>query len=113
MDVENPQKTYLVKNWEVCLKSGVRAEYNIREDRGDSYTVERPWCIWKWPSLKRESKILETEIAMINYYEAEFKELPAYKPKKGANAQTKEVSRPVEATPERPYVPSIKADKGA
>lgn len=92
MDTEAPVKTYIVKSWDVRLKSGSVASYNIREDQGQTFAKESGdhglWYVWRWPTLHKESKILAAEIAAIDYEEITQRELPAYKPKRGDRAQT-------------------------
>ena len=114
METEIPKKRYTVKNWEVRLKSGSMAEFNIREDKGESYTVQEPWMIWKWPALKRESKILVTEVAAIDYQEIEQEELKLYKPKKVTNAKTEErINIGRDSAEEAAYIPKITRDDQA
>ena len=92
MEIESPEKTYVVKYWEIRLKSGAVASYNIREDKGETYAREDPWFVWWWPQYKRSSRILESEIAAMDYQEVEQKELKLYKPKRKAHAAQEETA---------------------
>lgn len=90
-----PVKTYVVKTWEIRLKSGAAATYNIREDQGEYFQNLDGWWVWQWPSQKRFSRIREEEIAAEDYAEVEMKEIKLYKPKskKGALvAETQETA---------------------
>ena len=114
----DPEKTtYLVKSWEVRLKGGSVAVFNIREDKGESYALEIPWMIWRFPALKKESKILASEVAAIDYEEIERKELKAYKPKKGPYAPTQEIvatgisAKSFITSGDTAYIPRTKRDE--
>ena len=100
MEIETPKKTYTIKNWEIRLKSGAVATYNIREDKGETYRVVHyeadgaKWSEWNWPTQKRTSQIRVEEIAAIDYQEIEQEEIPAYKPKhKHAKSQSQSQSQ--------------------
>lgn len=117
METEVPAKVYTVKCWEVRLKSGSTATYNIREDLGQSFVIESPWMVWRWPAMKKESKILLTEVAAVDYEEIERKELKLYKPKKGVHGSTKEGpsidGHNIANDGTTTYVPRTKADEEA
>jgi hypothetical protein len=91
--VENeikPIKIYSVKTWDIRLKSGAVATYNIREDLGEYFQEVDGWWAWQWPAQRRYSRIRDEDIAAEDYAEVEMKELKAYKPKKGSHAEEKD-----------------------
>lgn len=88
-EIVKPIKTYIVRSWEIRLKSGAVATYNIREDQKEeflTYTDEHGtlWWKWVWPAQHRSSRIKAEDIAAEDYTWSEMKEIKLYKPKKGA-----------------------------
>ena len=118
METDVPKKRYVVKHWDVRLKSGAVAEFNIREDLGDRLEIKgcdgEPWWIWTWAKPARVSNIRHSEIAAWDYEEIEREEMSLYKPKKAAHATTEEKQIVIATLLEGPaYVPKIARDDQA
>ena len=67
--------------WDITLKSGITASFAIREDLGDILSNENGWTIFTIPREKRVARLRVSEIAGMNYYEVEQREIPVFKPK--------------------------------
>ena len=113
METEVPKKRYVVKNWQIRLKSGSLAEFNLREDQGDKFVGGEEWWVWTVVKPnKHESNIRYDEIAAWDYEEIEREELSLYKPKKGMNAKTTEgVSIGRDSAGEAAYVSKTQRDE--
>lgn len=81
MNAETPPKIYIVKSYDITLKSGINATFNLREDLGDFLNEQDTQWVFHVPREKTVSTIMRSEIAAWRYQTIEMKELPVYVPK--------------------------------
>jgi hypothetical protein len=78
MEIENVPKVYVVDAFEICLKCGARVQYNLRIDKGHSFTIDedRDIFVLTWPESNRVVEVTRSEIAVLDHQRIVQKEIP-------------------------------------